>query len=93
MGSDAELEDEGEGLVKGDQVQPETLSTLASTMVEDPGTFDRPVSPYWDVQPVSRKAFGRAQEAAAEHISSCIDHGTEIVDLSSVVPIYPGPLR
>ncbi|KAL8913549.1 MAG: hypothetical protein Q9171_001631 [Xanthocarpia ochracea] len=83
MESDAELEDEGEGLVKDDQVQPETLSTLASIIVEDPGSFDGPVSPYWDVQPVSTKAFWRAQEAAAEHISSCIDHGTEIVDLSN----------
>ncbi|KAL8862229.1 MAG: hypothetical protein Q9178_001236 [Gyalolechia marmorata] len=82
MGSDAELEDGGEGLVKDDQSQPETLSTLASTLVEDPGTFDGPVFPYWDVQPVSTKAFWRAQEAAAEHISTCVDHGTEIVDLS-----------
>lgn len=84
MGSDSDVEDEIGYAPVNDQIQGEPSYALEGTTAKDPEDLDGPVLPYWDTQPVSTEAFWRTQRAAIKEISRCVDHGIEIVDLSSV---------
>lgn len=63
MGSDADVEDELDDLELSDLSQ-KSVSLRASALrtLDDPGTFDGPVFPYWEDQPSDLKAFWHTQE-------------------------------
>ena len=62
----------------------QALVNKALQLTEDPGGFEGPVFPYWQEQPAHLMAFHSVQQQAQTKVTSCVEEGGEVVDLSYV---------
>ncbi|KAL8730049.1 MAG: hypothetical protein Q9181_004804 [Wetmoreana brouardii] len=84
MGSDSDIVDELDHFESDDASQSESLFASALRTIEDPGTFEGPVFPYWEDQPKDLKAFWYLQRVATKKVNKCVNQGAEVVDLSDL---------
>jgi len=58
------------------------LITKALQTTEDPGDFEGPIFPYWQIQPDDLETYHTRQRAAQERVLECVEKGKEELDLS-----------